>query len=123
MAWRIWLARCLLEKDVLLGSPVTLRRDEQTRSMLGCMVNNVVFRNPLDLQHDFRTALLAERDATLAALEHSSVPFEKVVERLQPERALGRHPLFQLMFLFEDRTAAPALAEGHEFRKYLCARP
>jgi amino acid adenylation domain-containing protein len=114
-AWRIWLSRCLRDKDLLLGSPVTLRRDEATAEMLGCMVNNVVFRNVLDMTTSFAEVLQNERKLALAAVEHSNVPFEKVVEAVQPERLLGRHPLFQLMFLFEDRTAPPVSVDELTF--------
>ncbi|MCP4001133.1 MAG: amino acid adenylation domain-containing protein [Gammaproteobacteria bacterium] len=114
-AWRVWLSRCLSDKDLLLGSPVTLRRDEATAEMLGCMVNNVVFRNPLDMSVSFAEVLKTEREVALGAVEHSNVPFEKVVEAIQPERLLGRHPLFQLMFLFEDRTAPPVSIDGLSF--------
>jgi amino acid adenylation domain-containing protein len=114
-AWRVWLSRCLLDKDLLLGSPVTLRRDEATADMLGCMVNNVVFRNVLDMTTSFTDVLKNEREVALAAVEHSNVPFEKVVEAVQPERLLGRHPLFQLMFLFEDRTSPPVSVDGLTF--------
>jgi amino acid adenylation domain-containing protein len=114
-AWRVWLSRCLGENDLLLGSPVTLRRDDATARMLGCMVNNVVLRSPLEPDASFLDVLRAERTAVLEALEHSDVPFERVVEAVRPERQLGRHPLFQLMFLFEDRSAAPATANTLEF--------
>ena len=114
-AWRVWLTRCLGEPDLLLGSPVTLRRQSALADMLGCMVNNVVFRNVTDSGCDFTALLAAERDGVLAALAHSDVPFEKLVERIQPEREWGRHPLFQLMFLFEDRSDAVVESAGVEF--------
>ena len=114
-AWRVWLARCLMEKDLLLGSPVTLRRDEATAGMLGCMVNNVVFRNELDMTAGFADILTAEKKAVVAAVEHSNVPFEKVVEEIQPERQFGRHPLFQLMFMYEDRSVPPVEVDGALF--------
>lgn len=114
-AWRSWLQRCFAESDLLIGAPVTLRRDSATASMLGCMVNNVVFRNPGSTQRSFRELLQAERETALAAYEHSTVPFEKIVEAVQPARTLGRHPLFQVLFMFEDRSAPPARAGGLRF--------
>jgi len=114
-AWRVWLQRCFDESDLLLGSPVTLRRDEATARMIGCLVNNVVFRNPLPAGADFLQVLAGEREAALAAYDHSAVAFEKVVEAVCPERQFGRHPLFQLLFMFEDRSSADAVAEGFTF--------
>jgi amino acid adenylation domain-containing protein len=114
-AWRAWLQRCFALNDLLIGAPVTLRRDSATANMLGCMVNNVVFRNPGNTQRSFRELLQAEREVALAAYEHSTVPFEKIVEAVQPARTLGRHPLFQVLFMFEDRSAPAARAGGLRF--------
>ena len=114
-AWRVWLQRCYADPDLLIGSPVTLRRDESTAKMLGCMVNNVVFRNPLPDRQTFSTILQSERQAALATYDHCELPFEKIVEALQPERHFGRHPLFQLMFMFEDRSASPVDVNGVSF--------
>jgi len=114
-AWRVWLQRCFSEADLLIGSPVTLRRDEATARMMGCMVNNVIFRNPLHAGQSFAEVLQSERQAALATYDHSEVPFEKIVEALQPERHFGRHPLFQLMFMFEDRSAPSVDVDGLSF--------
>ncbi len=103
--WRVWLARCFQREDFLLGSPVTQRSTAATRQMLGCLVNNLAFRNRLDFAAGFATALADERRQVLAALDHSVLPFEKIVEDLQPERVFGRHPLFQFMFQFDERAA------------------
>ena len=113
--WRVWLQRCFSEADLLIGSPVTLRRDEATARMMGCMVNNVIFRNPLHAGQSFAEVLQAERQAALATYDHGELPFEKIVEALQPERHFGRHPLFQLMFMFEDRSAPPVIVDGLSF--------
>ena len=114
-AWRAWLSRCLMERDLLVGSPVTLRREESLSGMLGCMVNNVVFRNAVRPGQSFAELLQAERDQALTAMDNSHVPFERVVEAVQPERHLNRHPLFQLLFLFEDRTRPAVEAAGINF--------
>jgi amino acid adenylation domain-containing protein len=114
-AWRGWLTRCLDEPDLLIGSPATLRRDERTRRMLGCLVNNVVYRNPVTTDGTFLDLLAQERSNALAVYDHSTVPFEKIVEAFAPERVYGRHPLFQIMFMFEDRSAPAVQAEGLEF--------
>ncbi|MEJ2139889.1 MAG: amino acid adenylation domain-containing protein, partial [Gammaproteobacteria bacterium] len=114
-AWRIWLQRCLQNDDLLIGTPVTLRRDEATAEMLGCMVNNIVLRNPVDGEQSFAEVLVAERDGALTALDNSTVPFDRVLEAVDPQRFPGRHPLFQLMFQFADRSAPPVEAAGLSF--------
>lgn len=114
-ATRIVLGRYSGQRDVLLGSPVTLRNSRATKKMLGCMVNNVVFRNPVSPDIRFDEFLLAERTAALAAYEHSAVPFEQVVATLSPLRESGTHPLFQALLLFEDRSATPVDARGVRF--------
>ncbi|MDP6617722.1 MAG: amino acid adenylation domain-containing protein [Gammaproteobacteria bacterium] len=115
-AWRTWLTRCLGNEDLLVGSPATLRRDADTRRMLGCMVNNVIYRNPVNRDSSFRELLLAERENALTVYDHSTLPFERIVEALVPERLYGRHPLFQIMFMFEDRGDPAVTAGGLEFR-------
>lgn len=114
-AWRVWLQRCFADDDLLIGTPVTLRRDEKLARVMGCMVNNVAIRNPVSPDASFLSALRAERDAALAAFDHSTVPFDQVVESVEPDRYVGRHPLFQLMFMFEDRSSLPVARNGLRF--------
>jgi len=84
---------------------VTSRDADATRDMVGCLVNNVVFRNSISAEDSFSKVLGQERAAVLAALQHADVPFERVVEALHPRRYFGEHPLFQILFLFEDAFA------------------
>lgn len=113
--WRAWLSRCFRQQDFLIGSPVTERTSEQTAKMLGCLVNNVAFRNPLNSNDSFLQALTGERTNVLASLDHSVLPFEKIVEDLEPERVYARHPLFQFMFQFEEREPARLGESGEKF--------
>jgi len=101
-AFRVLLARYCGQEDIVIGSPVTSRDSEATRDMVGCLVNNVAFRNAVGSDESFADVLGRERVAALAALQHAGVPFERVVEALQPRRRFGEHPLFQVLFLFED---------------------
>lgn len=104
-AWRAWLSRSLSADDLLIGTPVTLRKDSNTAGMLGCLVNNVGLRNSLSADRSFRQLLQFERSELLTVLDHSQIPFERIVEAVQPERVLGRHPLFQLMFFYSEQEA------------------
>ncbi|MEC9374862.1 MAG: amino acid adenylation domain-containing protein [Pseudomonadota bacterium] len=100
--WRIWLSCCFDSYDLLLGTPMTLREDKVTAELPGCLVNNIVLRNTLKPDQSFREALIAERSALLEEWEHRFLPFDRVVEAVQPERVIGRHPLFQSMFFFDE---------------------
>lgn len=113
--WRVWLSRCFARTDVLIGTPVTQRNDAATAGMLGCLVNNVVLRNPIADGLTFSALLAAERAAVIAALEHADVPFAAVVAELDPPRVLGRHPVFQAMLQYEDYDAARTAGDGARF--------
>ncbi len=101
-AFRVLLFRYSNQADISIGSPVTCRDSEASQSMVGCLVNNVVFRTDLGGDPQFSELLRTERANALAAFEHRDTPFEKVVEALNPQRRFGRHPLFQVLFLFES---------------------
>ncbi|MEE4185872.1 MAG: AMP-binding protein [Gammaproteobacteria bacterium] len=113
--WRTWVVRCRGTGDVLLGTPVTLRTSAATAEMLGCLVNNIALRHPVDTTASFIQLLQGEHAALLAAREHATVPFEQVVAALDAPRALGRHPLFQVFLQYERVTAPAVAADGATF--------
>lgn len=98
--------------DLLVGVPVGMRRRTQTEPLVGLFVNTVVLR--LDLAGDpaFTTLLDRVRDATLGALEHADLPFERLVEELQPERDISRNPLFQVLFEMESEPPPKLALQG-----------
>ncbi|HJP37733.1 MAG TPA: amino acid adenylation domain-containing protein [Gammaproteobacteria bacterium] len=101
-AFRVLLIRYSGQNDIAIGSPVTSRDTAMTQDMVGCLVNNVMFRNRVADDEPFADVLERERISALAALQHAGIPFERVVEALHPRRRFGEHPLFQILFLFED---------------------
>ncbi|HYO14191.1 MAG TPA: amino acid adenylation domain-containing protein, partial [Thermoanaerobaculia bacterium] len=90
------------QEDVLLGSGIANRRLREIEGMIGMVVNTVVLRAALDGGPTFRELLARVRRTTLEAHAHQDLPFEKLVEELQPDRELSRNPLFQVLFSFHD---------------------
>ncbi|MDA5280926.1 condensation domain-containing protein [Streptomyces sp. Isolate_45] len=95
-------------EDVVIGTPVAGRPEEDLRELVGFFVNSLPLRT--DLSGDPSAAELVDRvrDADLAAYEHQELPFDLLVEKLSPERALGHHPFFQTMLTVEADAAGSA---------------
>ncbi|WVV46949.1 condensation domain-containing protein [Pseudomonas sp. NA13] len=120
-AWSILLSRLSNQPQVVVGTPVANRPRRETEALIGFFVNTLALR--IDVQAHSRVDQLLEhiKASTLDAYSHQDLPFEQVVEALQPERSLGHSPLFQAMLVLgntprpgpgtarpEPDTAAPA---------------
>ncbi|AUS99560.1 non-ribosomal peptide synthetase [Nostoc sp. CENA543] len=101
-AFNTLLYRYTSQEDILVGSAIANRNRAELEGLLGLFVNNLVLRNNLSGNPTFRELLSRVKDVTLNAYAHQDLPFEKLVEELQPERDLSRNPLFQVMFILQN---------------------
>jgi len=88
--------------DINVGTPIANRSRAELEQLIGFFVNTLVLRGDATDNPDFDEFLTQIKETTLAAYEHQDIPFEKLVEELQPERDLSRSPLFQVMFVLQN---------------------
>jgi amino acid adenylation domain-containing protein/non-ribosomal peptide synthase protein (TIGR01720 family) len=101
-AFMVVLARYSRQEDIVVGSPTANRTHRQTEGLIGFFVNTLVLRADLAGDPPFEELLGQVRRVALEAYAHQEVPFEQVVEALQPERTLSHSPLFQVMFALQN---------------------
>ncbi|MBD2440161.1 non-ribosomal peptide synthetase [Nostoc sp. FACHB-110] len=106
------LYRYSKQEDILIGSPIANRNHHATESLVGFFVNTLVLRTQIQDNPTFLELLQQVRQTSLDAYMHQDVPFEKVVEALQPERSLSYHPVFQVMFVLQNAATGELNLEG-----------
>ncbi|MGW6122045.1 amino acid adenylation domain-containing protein [Nocardia sp. NPDC055165] len=108
------LARLSGTRDIAIGTPVAGRGEQALDELIGMFVNTLVLRTEVNPATNFGGLLAEVRARDLAAFGHADVPFERLVDLLEPVRSTARHPLFQVMLTFQNlaRTdlALPGLA-------------
>jgi amino acid adenylation domain-containing protein len=110
-AWGALVARLSGQEDVVIGSPVANRTRTEVEPLLGFFVNTLALRLDVSDRPSVSQWLSRVRDRVLRAQSHQDLPFEQVVEALQPQRTLAHTPLFQLTFAWQN-TPDEAMALG-----------
>ncbi|BCK68534.1 hypothetical protein Srufu_024870 [Streptomyces libani subsp. rufus] len=110
-ALNVLLHRYTGQEDIAVGSPVTNRTRLDVEQLIGLFVNTLVYKTRMAGEPDFREVLRRVHDVVNGAHQYQEVPFEAVVEALQPERYLSQNPLFQVSLSF---LPARELSSGEE---------
>ncbi|TQF71314.1 non-ribosomal peptide synthetase [Pseudoalteromonas luteoviolacea] len=98
----VLLARCSSENDIVVGTPIANREQEGIKGLIGCFANTLVLRCKLSGDDSLVSLIKQNKSTLLDAYQHQQVPFDKVVEELQPERSLSHSPLFQVMLVLQN---------------------
>ena len=101
-AFKTLIFRHTGQEDLLIGFPIANRNREETESLIGFFANTLVLRTDLSGDPSFSELLTRVRQTSLDAYAHQDVPFERLVEELNPPRDMSRTPVFQIMFAWQE---------------------
>ncbi|HEY4426355.1 MAG TPA: amino acid adenylation domain-containing protein [Pyrinomonadaceae bacterium] len=101
-AFKALLSRYTEQTDIVIGSPIANRNRVELEGLIGFFVNTLALRTDLAGNPTFRELVRRVRAVALEAYAHQDMPFEQLVEQMQPERTMSRNPLFQVMFQMEN---------------------
>jgi amino acid adenylation domain-containing protein len=101
-AFQVLLSRYSGQSDISVGTPVAGRTRTEAEGLIGLFVNTLVVRVGVGGEESFAGVLGRVREACVGAQQHQELPFEQLVDALQPERMLNRHPLFDVMFVLQN---------------------
>ncbi|WP_460202333.1 amino acid adenylation domain-containing protein [Scytonema sp. NUACC21] len=117
-AFKILLYRYTGQTDILVGSPIASRNRAEIEPLIGFFVNVLVLRTDLSGDLSFQELLERVKSTALEAYVHQDLPFEKLVEEIQPQRDLSYNPLFQVMFVLQNvpipNLDLPDISVSHE---------
>jgi non-ribosomal peptide synthetase component F len=101
-AYQTLMYRYTGQEDICLGSPIANRNRAEIEGMIGCFLNIVVLRTDLSGNPSFKELLGRVREVTAGAYANQDLPFEKLVDELQPERSLNHAPMVQATFTYQN---------------------
>ncbi len=108
-AFQAWLHRRTGQSDIVVGTPIAGRPRAELRDLIGFFANTLALRSHGAEDRTFRAFVGGTKDALLAGVSNQDLPFEEVVKAVNPNRTLGRAPLFRVLFTHRDEIG-PALA-------------
>jgi hypothetical protein len=100
-AFKTLLYRYSGQDDIIVGSPISNRHRVETERLIGCLINTLALRTDMSGHPTFNELLGRVRETTRGAYAHQDLPFDKLVQELQPERRLSPTPLFQVWFVLD----------------------
>ena len=101
-ALQLVLSRYTSQTDITVGTDIANRNRVETEGLIGFFVNELAMRNDLSGNPTIHELLTRMKKTALEAFDHQDLPFEKLVEELQPERDLERHPIFQISLVLQN---------------------
>ena len=116
-AFDVLLARTTGQPDIVVGTPVAGRTRAETEGLIGFFINTLVLRADVASDLSFQALLARVREACLGAYAHQDMPFERLVQELEPERDLSRSPLFQVLFTLQNAPREAMALSGLALRR------
>jgi amino acid adenylation domain-containing protein len=116
-ALAIWLSRQTGQQEVIVGSTIAGRNRREIEGLIGFFINALALRTDVSGNPTFQELLSRVREVCLEAYTHQDVPFDRVVEDINPQRDFSRHPLFQVMFNMADVSERVFHLSGCEITK------
>ncbi|WP_315787594.1 MULTISPECIES: non-ribosomal peptide synthetase, partial [unclassified Bradyrhizobium] len=117
-AFKALLSRWTGQSDVIVGSPIAGRVRAETEQLIGFFVNMLALRTDLGGDPSFRDLVQRVKSTALGAYQHQDLPFEKLVDALQPTRDLSRQPIFQTVFVLQDVSVEQLKIPGLEVERF-----
>jgi len=111
-AFKVLLHRLSGQDDLVVGMPIAGRTRPETEGLIGFFVNSLAIRTRIDPDQGFAELVEVVREQALAAYAHQDLPFERLVEELNPERSMGHNPLFQVVFVLQNAPVPPLALPG-----------